>query len=103
MNETNPQPIYSTAPDDDVLIHLSKVYSYSHETMYLGAPCSPGGETFPEGITNGADWYTVTGKLMNNCDDIIKILQQRMLIYLLFICFDVKSQNVSHKRKHNPL
>ena len=33
--------------------------------MYLGAPCQPGGEQFVNGITNGADWYEVTGGMQD--------------------------------------
>ena len=34
------------SPDDDVFRHLATTYSFNHETMYLGAPCQPGGEQF---------------------------------------------------------
>ena len=50
---------YVTSPDDDVFISLAKTYSYKHTNMFYGNHCS---DSFPEGITNGALWYPVTGK-----------------------------------------
>ncbi|XP_043192809.1 carboxypeptidase M-like isoform X2 [Amphibalanus amphitrite] len=54
----------SRSPDDDTLRHLAKVYSYNHGQMYKGEPCANkglGAERFPDGITNGAKWYPLTG------------------------------------------
>ncbi|XP_067648926.1 carboxypeptidase D-like isoform X2 [Haliotis asinina] len=58
---------YSKSPDDDVFVHISKVYSYSHGTMYRGLPCYniTGEEGFEDGITNGAAWYPVTGGMQD--------------------------------------
>ncbi|XP_046575808.1 carboxypeptidase D-like isoform X2 [Haliotis rubra] len=58
---------YSKSPDDDVFVHISKVYSYSHATMYNGLPCSnsSGDGGFEDGITNGAAWYPVTGGMQD--------------------------------------
>lgn len=53
---------YVTSPDDDVFISLSKTYSYKHNNMFYGNHC---GDVFPDGITNGALWYPVTGKVLN--------------------------------------
>ncbi|KAF0028795.1 hypothetical protein F2P81_017900 [Scophthalmus maximus] len=50
----------SVAPDDDVFIHLAKVYSHSHGSMHRGDGCDDGG-SFVEGITNGYQWYPLAG------------------------------------------
>lgn len=48
---------YTRAPDDAALIELSLEYSTENLPMYNGA--------FDQGITNGADWYVVTGSLQD--------------------------------------
>ena len=48
---------YTRAPDDAALIELSLVYSTHNLPMYEGF--------FPQGITNGADWYVVSGSLQD--------------------------------------
>ncbi|XP_056019637.1 carboxypeptidase D-like isoform X2 [Ostrea edulis] len=53
---------YVTSPDDDIFKSLSKTYSYKHKDMYTGSHC---GDKFPEGITNGALWYPVTGGMQD--------------------------------------
>lgn len=63
------------SPDDDVFHHLALVYSNAHPSMHLGQPCaptpgSPAGysnleERFPDGTTNGAKWYPVTGGMQD--------------------------------------
>ncbi|XP_054975387.1 carboxypeptidase N catalytic chain [Sorex araneus] len=44
-------------PDDKLFQKLAKVYSYAHGWMYQGWNC---GDYFPEGITNGASWYSLS-------------------------------------------
>ncbi|XP_053524562.1 carboxypeptidase N catalytic chain isoform X3 [Artibeus jamaicensis] len=44
-------------PDDKLFQKLAKVYSYAHGWMYHGWNC---GDYFPEGITNGASWYSLS-------------------------------------------
>lgn len=52
--------------ENDIFVHLAKIYSSAHRKMYKGKPCpSFLRETFPEGITNGADWYPVTGGMQD--------------------------------------
>ncbi len=52
--------------EDDVSKHLANTYSSAHRTMYKGLPCpSYIQESFPDGITNGADWYPVTGGMQD--------------------------------------
>ncbi len=48
---------YTRAPDDAALIRLSLEYSTYNLPMYNGS--------FPQGITNGADWYVVDGSLQD--------------------------------------
>lgn len=48
---------YTLAPDDEALKLLSLEYSTYNLPMYNGA--------FPQGITNGADWYVVTGSVQD--------------------------------------
>ncbi len=51
-------PIYTACPDDALFIELAKTYSYHNSPMWN----SP---YFPNGITNGADWYTVFGGMQD--------------------------------------
>ncbi|XP_007938224.1 carboxypeptidase N catalytic chain [Orycteropus afer afer] len=44
-------------PDDKLFQKLAKVYSYAHGWMYRGWNC---GDYFPDGITNGASWYSLS-------------------------------------------
>jgi len=48
---------YDLSPDNDALIELSLEYSTYNLPMYDGS--------FPQGITNGADWYIITGGLQD--------------------------------------
>ncbi len=48
---------YTLAPDDAALRKLSLEYSTYNLPMYNGS--------FPQGITNGADWYVATGTLQD--------------------------------------
>ncbi|XP_006812779.2 carboxypeptidase D-like [Saccoglossus kowalevskii] len=59
--------IYSKCPDDDVFIQLTEAYSEAHPTMHLGHPCPKyyPSETFDDGITNGAAWYSVAGGMQD--------------------------------------
>ncbi|ELT87633.1 hypothetical protein CAPTEDRAFT_132113 [Capitella teleta] len=59
---------YSKSPDDKVFRQLALVYSKAHATMHSGHPCPGTGmddEYFPEGITNGAHWYSVAGGMQD--------------------------------------
>ncbi|XP_013361699.1 PREDICTED: carboxypeptidase N catalytic chain isoform X2 [Chinchilla lanigera] len=44
-------------PDDKLFRKLAKVYSYAHGWMHQGWNC---GDYFPDGITNGASWYSLS-------------------------------------------
>ncbi len=48
---------YTLSDDNDALIALSLEYSTYNLPMYNGS--------FPQGITNGADWYVITGGLQD--------------------------------------
>ncbi|KAF7642846.1 hypothetical protein LDENG_00249610 [Lucifuga dentata] len=54
----------SITPDNDVFVHLAKVYSYSHTSMHRGDRCY-GSRPFVEGITNGYQWYPLTGGMQD--------------------------------------
>ncbi|RDD38072.1 Carboxypeptidase D [Trichoplax sp. H2] len=62
-----PRNTYSMAPDDDILIQISKAYSDNHGYMHIGRPnCSSSpNEYFADGITNGAAWYSIDGGMQD--------------------------------------
>ena len=64
-NSQSSTNIYTASPDDDVFIQLSLTYSIAHPTMHLAQPCPNDSETFTDGITNGADWYTLDGGMQD--------------------------------------
>lgn len=55
----------SPTPDNDVFKHLAELYSFSHRTMHLGAACPNDKEGFPNGTTNGAEWYLLEGGMQD--------------------------------------
>lgn len=69
--------VANPSPDNDVFRMLALTYSNAHPRMHLGQPCPPtimnnpsGSKTlleehFPEGITNGAAWYSVSGGMQD--------------------------------------
>lgn len=59
------EPSHSPTSDDDVFVHLAKVYSFTHPTMHRGFPCPHDRERFENGIVNGASWYLVTGSMQD--------------------------------------
>uniref|UniRef100_A0A146ZP65 Carboxypeptidase M n=1 Tax=Fundulus heteroclitus TaxID=8078 RepID=A0A146ZP65_FUNHE len=54
----------SVTPDDDVFVHLAKVYSYNHASMHRGDLCDDSGP-FRDGITNGYHWYPLEGGMQD--------------------------------------
>lgn len=66
LSENDPKTEKNPTEEDDVFRHLASIYSSAHKTMYQGKPCpSFIRESFPDGITNGADWYPVTGGMQD--------------------------------------
>ncbi|XP_062832451.1 carboxypeptidase N catalytic chain isoform X1 [Anolis carolinensis] len=67
------RPTNSPTPDDNLFKKLAKGYSYAHGRMHRGTNC---GDFFPEGITNGASWYSLSkgmqdfNYLFTNCFEI---------------------------------
>ena len=55
-------PRESVSPDDDVFVHLARTYSFRHATMRNATPCTQEELPFPDGITNGAAVYPLTGR-----------------------------------------
>ncbi|CAM9875048.1 unnamed protein product [Lampetra fluviatilis] len=53
---------YSASPDNDVFVRVATVYASKHGSMYLGNQC---GLNFPGGITNGANWYPLSGGMQD--------------------------------------
>lgn len=50
----------SLSPDDSIFKHLAHTYSDAHPHMHEGNVCQY--DDFTDGITNGAEWYDVTGR-----------------------------------------
>lgn len=62
----DPKTVYNPTDENEIFKYLARTYSNSHKSMYQGHPCPTYlKETFPEGITNGADWYAVTGGMQD--------------------------------------
>ncbi|CAK9804732.1 Carboxypeptidase D [Anthophora plagiata] len=66
--------VQNLTPDDEVFKILALAYSNAHPRMHLGKPCRifPNGlipnllaKSFPNGITNGAAWYSVNGGMQD--------------------------------------
>ncbi|EZA54200.1 Carboxypeptidase D [Ooceraea biroi] len=71
-----PSNVANPSPDNDVFTMLASTYSNAHPRMHLGEPCPPIvndpygiktflKERFPNGITNGAAWYSVPGGMQD--------------------------------------
>ncbi|CAL8120113.1 unnamed protein product [Orchesella dallaii] len=55
--------VNSLSPDNDVYVHLAKIYASNHKTMpFRENQC---GDNFTDGITNGAYWYNVRGGMQD--------------------------------------
>ena len=78
------ESVYTASPDDDVFRQLSKSYSFAHPTMHLGEPCPGDSDGFEDGITNGAEWYTIYGGMQD-------------YNYLWSNCFEVTIEQGCHK------
>ncbi|KAM9320518.1 carboxypeptidase D [Gastrophryne carolinensis] len=59
--------MYSKSPDDAVFQQLALSYSKENNKMFAGSPCKEiyRNENFPQGITNGANWYNVPGGMQD--------------------------------------
>lgn len=64
-NSPSGAAVYTRSPDDDIFRQLSLAYSNAHATMHLGEPCPWDADGFPNGITNGADWYSIDGGMQD--------------------------------------
>uniref|UniRef100_A0A182KDH9 Peptidase M14 domain-containing protein n=1 Tax=Anopheles christyi TaxID=43041 RepID=A0A182KDH9_9DIPT len=62
----DPRTVKNPTEENELFQYLAHVYANSHTTMHLGRPCpSFLRENFPDGITNGAAWYSVTGGMQD--------------------------------------
>ena len=52
-------------PDHEEFVSLAKMYASHHSNMYKGSSSCVDSEQFPNGITNGVEWYVVTGGLQD--------------------------------------
>jgi len=50
------------SPDHEEFLRMAKSYASSHDNMYTGRHC---GDTFANGVTNGAQWYPVSGGMQD--------------------------------------
>ncbi|CAG0904764.1 unnamed protein product [Cyprideis torosa] len=62
LNRTS---VYSKSPDDLFFRDLATGYASRNPLMGSGNPHCPDKETFPGGVTNGADWYDVSGSMQD--------------------------------------
>ena len=53
----NPGNASRYTPDQDLFVYISELYSWYNQPMWNGA--------WPHGITNGADWYIITGGIQD--------------------------------------
>jgi len=56
-NNPGGNSVYTASPDDDLFIQMSTTYSINNPPMYNG--------DFPNGISNGADWYAMSGGMQD--------------------------------------
>lgn len=58
---------YSKCPDDAIFRQLATAYASAHPVMKTGYPCpvQEPHERFDQGITNGAQWYSVAGGMQD--------------------------------------
>ncbi len=57
---------YAQAPDDSYFKFVSELYATNHGTMSSGVTCPlSGSESFPGGVTNGAEWYSAPGSMQD--------------------------------------
>lgn len=62
-NSTQARGIART-PDHELFQRLALIYSKSHQNMHQGTGLCRN-DSFPDGITNGADWYEVSGGMQD--------------------------------------
>ncbi|KXJ79140.1 hypothetical protein RP20_CCG002230 [Aedes albopictus] len=62
----DPRTVYNPTEEDEMFKYLAHTYANAHTTMHLGKPCPTYiKESFKDGITNGAAWYSVTGGMQD--------------------------------------
>lgn len=62
----DPKTVLNPTEENEIFKYLASTYANSHRKMYQGKGCpSYIQESFKDGITNGADWYAVTGGMQD--------------------------------------
>lgn len=60
--------VYTRAPDDELFQDIAKIWTYNNP-KFMSQTCGDGNQfpysVWPNGITNGAEWYSVTGGLQD--------------------------------------
>lgn len=89
------QDFYSQSEDDSLFRYLALVYSQNHPAMKTGQPNCPGspGETFKDGITNGAYWYDVPGEWLSSSAVHVKMFKINLTVKVHCSMISVMSGN----------
>ena len=77
-SESHRDGVYSVAPDDETFKFLAKTYADNHKTMATNVKCSRF-DDFPEGITNGAQWYDIKGGMQVWIEEFVAIITSSSL------------------------
>eukprot|EP01135_Chromosphaera_perkinsii_P008466 Nk52_evm34s1360 gene=Nk52_evmTU34s1360 len=65
-NSPTGSSVRSVSPDTDYFERVAKTYSFNHPDMYKGTlNCGYADEVFKDGITNGAEWYSLNGGMQD--------------------------------------
>ena len=71
-----PRGVASPTPDNELLKEFATLYSSNHEEMHKGQSCPRSPHRFPNGVSNGAKWYALSGGMtdfnyiFSNCFEI---------------------------------
>ena len=84
-NSVSGASVSTPCPDDDTFRQLALSYSLAHPVMHQGIQACPGyNEAFVDGITNGAEWYSIDGGMQD-------------YNYVYSSCFEITIEQHCHK------